>query len=1158
MATKTEDSVQPDRPSPDAASTPTNTPFIPLPSPLGSDQSSPLRMSDVLKQHPRNPSNVHQDSFKSIRREEDAMNTTPQFFRKEYDNDIDIFDEPPQISVLDARMKDSWRKRFVEYDVQIKYKKYTWQIELTKSAIYGLWFYVKKKPHLVHNLATFASQSQLPSLSPTAQSGTRRRQKVHFPQLRKFFLAKSEQCIRPDMIKLVEQYLNAVVHIPRLLHSSYVVALFQVSRSTFDQVDGKTSLCEGWLRVRSWMKGNRENVRINRAVVNCDNECVNCICVVKRIHLNARKWRWVSLKHSSIAIYDSIQAKVAKEVFLIDARFNIERGLETVGSLDELVVSNSTYVLQLEGKTKHVIAKWAKSIREAADKCSWSQPHRDDSFAVPRHPHRVPSFVQWYVDGEDTYRAIYEGLLSAKREIFIQGWWICPDIHLLRPAIEYPESRLDRVIKKRAEEGIKVYVLMYKEVAMALTLNSLYSKTVLSRLHPNVSVLRDPDFIIKNFGMWSHHEKIVCIDQSKAFVGGLDLCFGRWDTKTHVLFDQDIAITDFLGKDYSNPRIKDFVDVQYPEQDLMDRTTLPRMPWHDVHCRLIGQPARDVARHFIQRWNYSIATRRKSAKLHRLVPMKEFEINAQKTSKRFRSQRLQKAIRAVRAMNQLKKAQSLQSDEALQTEKDVKPSMADLVEALPANKSGYRGFERVHKNATQGSSAPQSSSHNRLYESFKSVESEGSSDQEETKTKGFACSCQIVRSISFWSGGCPTERSIQNAYIRLISSASHFIYIENQFFISGLEGDHLCSNRIANALVERIRRAAANQETFRVIVLIPLLPAFPGQPNDKDASSLRGVLHWQYRTISRGKPSIYHTLYQELDDPFEYIAFYGLRTFHMKEDIPHTEEVYIHSKMMIVDDRSCIIGSANINERSMRGDRDSEIAVVIDDTSFDESIRIANGASCVGKFCHSFRMRLFEEHFGLEKGSDLYKMYLDPVNEDAWFAMQEQAMKNSHIYESIFMCMPSDSVVSFSQMQSLANTSEVKPKTNERQEEPQMSQASPITGNKAKLSDFNSETDQMWKENDNIGDRVFNIHPSDTLDPLSKVGFNAMTRRESSEGKSVPAGELGVVTSQSMRKTDRSHLEELEQVQGNVVYLPLKFLADEILEPKLYPAELFQ
>lgn len=43
-------------------------------------------------------------------------------------------------------------------------------------------------------------------------------------------------------------------------------------------------------------------------------------------------------------------------------------------------------------------------------------------------------------------------------------------------------------------------------------------------------------------------------------------------------------------------------------------------------------------------------------------------------------------------------------------------------------------------------------------------------------------------------------------------------------------------------------------------------------------------------------------------------------------------QVYIHGKVCIVDDRLAIIGSANINDRSMRGDRDSELAAVIRDT----------------------------------------------------------------------------------------------------------------------------------------------------------------------------------------------------------------------------------
>ncbi|KAI9916383.1 hypothetical protein PsorP6_016997 [Peronosclerospora sorghi] len=51
-----------------------------------------------------------------------------------------------------------------------------------------------------------------------------------------------------------------------------------------------------------------------------------------------------------------------------------------------------------------------------------------------------------------------------------------------------------------------------------------------------------------------------------------------------------------------------------------------------------------------------------------------------------------------------------------------------------------------------------------------------------------------------------------------------------------------------------------------------------------------------------------------------------------------TDQIYIHSKLMIVDDRCAIICSANINDRSMNGDRDSEIALVIEDMQYEDGI----------------------------------------------------------------------------------------------------------------------------------------------------------------------------------------------------------------------------
>lgn len=59
----------------------------------------------------------------------------------------------------------------------------------------------------------------------------------------------------------------------------------------------------------------------------------------------------------------------------------------------------------------------------------------------------------------------------------------------------------------------------------------------------------------------------------------------------------------WLGKDYTNFIVKDFYDLERPYQDLIDRTTTPRMPWHDIGVLVQNAAARDVARHFIQRWN---------------------------------------------------------------------------------------------------------------------------------------------------------------------------------------------------------------------------------------------------------------------------------------------------------------------------------------------------------------------------------------------------------------------------------------------------------------------------------------------------------------------------------------------------------------------------
>ena len=120
--------------------------------------------------------------------------------------------------------------------------------------------------------------------------------------------------------------------------------------------------------------------------------------------------------------------------------------------------------------------------------------------------------------------------------------------------------------------------------------------------------------------------------------------------------------------------------------------------------------------------------------------------------------------------------------------------------------------------------------------------------------------------------------------------------------------------------------------------------------------------------------------------PSDYISVFSLRSWaKLRGNVLTTEQVYIHAKICIVDDRLAIIGSANINERSQRGDRDSELASVIRDTDMIDGyvsgfvfgrpmltyfLSIMAGKPFkVGRFAHSLRIRLMREHIGVDVDS---------------------------------------------------------------------------------------------------------------------------------------------------------------------------------------------
>ncbi|KAJ4299068.1 Phospholipase D1 [Kalmusia sp. IMI 367209] len=621
--------------------------------------------------------------------------------------------------------------------------------------------------------------------------------------------------------------------------------------------------------------------------------------------------KWFLVRHSYVVCVDSPEEMNVYDVFLVDSDFTIddkgkgqslrEKKARDIASEAKasatghhlLRVKNSERKMKLLARNERQLKQFEDSIRFMASNTEWSNPHRFQSFA----PVRKRIYAQWLVDGRDYMWNVSRAISMAKDVIYIHDWWLSPELYMRRPPAISQKWRLDRLLQRKAQEGVKVFVIMYRNINTAIPIDSEYSKYSLLDLHPNIFVQRSPNQIRQNTFFWAHHEKICIVDHTIAFCGGVDLCFGRWDTPQHVVTDDKLTgfeLDDnpkdadhcqlWPGKDYSNPRVQDFFNLDKPYEEMYDRSKVPRMPWHDIGMQIVGQPARDLTRHFVQRWNYLLRQRKPSRPTPFLLPPPDFD-------------------------------------------------PADI-EAL-----GLDG----------------------------------------------TCEVQILRSATSWSLGTPnkTEHSIMNAYVQMISTSEHFVYIENQFYISSCEvlGTKI-ENRISDALVDRIKRAHKNQEDWRACIVIPLMPGFQNTVDQQEGSSVRLIMTCQYRSICRGESSIFGRLRAAGIEPEDYIQFYALRSWGEigPQNSLVTEQLYIHAKCMVVDDRVAIIGSANINERSMLGSRDSEVAAIVRDTEVLDSY-MAGEPYKVGKFPHTLRMRLMREHLGVD---------VDHIYAEEWESRQSE------------------------------------------------------------------------------------------------------------------------------------------------------------------------
>ena len=255
-----------------------------------------------------------------------------------------------------------------------------------------------------------------------------------------------------------------------------------------------------------------------------------------------------------------------------------------------------------------------------------------------------------------------------------------------------------------------------------------------------------------------------------------------------------------------------------------------------------------------------------------------------------------------------------------------------------------------------------------------------------------------MRSISDWSVGTGnyTETSIYEGYIEAIKGARKYIYIENQFFISSLASDSV-KNQLAQCILDKIISAIENKREFKVIIV---LPQHPEGMYYRESVTTRYIMQLQYNTISRGGKSMLEQLKEKYPDINinNYLGFYTLRNYDKINNYFVTEQIYVHAKILLIDDRIAIIGSANTNDRSMLGNRDSEIAIKV---YSGENIptKMNNLPWKATKFVHSLRISLWKEHLGMLDSDD--SNFIDPISciDSLWRPIAKQ---NADIYDLQF------------------------------------------------------------------------------------------------------------------------------------------------------------
>ena len=180
------------------------------------------------------------------------------------------------------------------------------------------------------------------------------------------------------------------------------------------------------------------------------------------------------------------------------------------------------------------------------------------------------------IDAASYYEAFCRAALRARRYIYISGWQFDTQARLLRPdpaaPPPYPIELLPFLNHLcETNPALEIYITAWDySVVYALEREWLQRLKFDFQSHSRVHF----EFLNHPEPGGCHHQKIVVVDGAIAFVGGLDLCDSRWDTRQHV--KDDPARVDTHDKPYK--------------------------PFHDIQVGLVGPVVRVIEQLFLDGW----------------------------------------------------------------------------------------------------------------------------------------------------------------------------------------------------------------------------------------------------------------------------------------------------------------------------------------------------------------------------------------------------------------------------------------------------------------------------------------------------------------------------------------------------------------------------